>query len=213
MKTEYIPPTKNGAAFNCPNCHVYAKQKWYFMSGADKESGFGFQYQNKKFVVSDCESCSFPTIWLGDKIVYPIYATAEPPNEDLPEGIKMDYEEARTIADRSPRGAAALLRLSIQKLCIHLGQSGKNINADIAALVEKGLPPRVQQALDSVRVIGNEAVHPGSIDLVDDRDTVNALFKVVNFIAAKMLTEHREIEELYATLPNDKIAAIDRRDR
>ncbi|QJR30041.1 DUF4145 domain-containing protein [Limnobacter profundi] len=212
MKAEYIPPKRAARAFNCPNCHVYAKQSWYFMGGASSENGFGTQYHNEKFLVSDCENCSSPTIWLGEKVIFPIHSSAQPPNPDLPEEIRQDYEEARTISNLSPRGAAALLRLAIQKLCAHLGQPGKNINSDIAALVKEGLPSGVQKALDSVRVIGNDAVHPGSIDLKDDRDTVNTLFKLVNFISTKMITEPKEIDELYSSLPQEKIDGINQRD-
>ncbi|WP_133406898.1 DUF4145 domain-containing protein [Parashewanella tropica] len=213
MKAEYISPSVGAKAFNCPNCHVYAKQDWYYLNAAKNKDGFGLQYSNDNFLVSNCESCDFPTIWLGEKIIFPIHSIAEPPNKDLPEEIKSDYEEARTIATLSPRGAAALLRLAIQKLCAFLGEPGRNINTDIKSLVEKGLPPKVQEALDSVRVIGNDAVHPGSIDLKDDRATVNKLFKLVNFIANKMITEPKEIDDLYGTLPEDKIKGINQRDK
>lgn len=213
MKSHYIAPELGIDAFNCPNCHVYAKQTWYYMSAAIQKDGYGLQYRNDNFLISNCERCGFPTIWLGDKIIYPMNSTTEPPNPDLPEAIQHDYEEARTIANLSPRGAAALLRLAIQKLCAHLGQPGKNINADIKALVEAGLPPKVQEALDSVRVIGNDAVHPGTIDLKDDRDTANKLFKLVNFICQKMITEPKEIEDIYGSLPADKLEAIKQRDK
>ncbi|MDP2485166.1 DUF4145 domain-containing protein [Pseudoalteromonas marina] len=212
MKSEYIAPFFKGDAFNCPSCHVYAKQQWFYMAGADHSEGYGRQFNNQQFLISNCEKCNFPTIWLGNRIVFPLHTTAEPPNKDLPDEIKADYEEAREIANLSPRGAAALLRLGIQKLCAHLGQPGKNINKDIKALVEDGLPHRVQQALDSVRVIGNDAVHPGAIDLKDDRETVNKLFKLVNFIATKMISEPLEIDELYGTLPQDKLEGIKQRD-
>ncbi|MBO1223886.1 MAG: DUF4145 domain-containing protein [Candidatus Scalindua sediminis] len=212
MKAEYISPQKGANAFNCPNCHVYAQQSWFFMAGASNSTGYGQTYQNKSFLISSCANCSSPTIWLGDKIIFPIHSASEPPNIDLPEDIKQDYEEARTISNLSPRGAAALLRLAIQKLCAHLGQPGKNINSDIKALVAEGLPPKVQEALDSVRVIGNDAVHPGSIDLKDDLATVNKLFKLVNFIANKMITEPREIDEIYGSLPQEKLDGISQRD-
>jgi len=94
-----------------------------------------------------------------------------------------------------------------------LGQPGRDINQDIKALVEAGLPARVQQALDSVRVIGNEAVHPGVLDLRDDPKMATALFELVNFIADKMLTEPREIESIYASLPESKLDGIKQRDK
>ncbi len=135
------------------------------------------------------------------------------PNNDLPESIKADYEEAREILNISPRGAAALLRLSIQKLCIHLGEKGKNINEDIGSLVKKGLSGKVQQALDVVRVIGNGAVHPGQIDLKDDIATAAKLFELVNIIAEIMITQPKEIDKLYAGLPDNQLLGIAQRDK
>ena len=212
MQAAYVLPTLTAKAFNCSRCRVFAKQNWFYLTGATERTGFGGQYENKEFILSKCESCGEPTIWHGETIIYPLQAVAEPPNPDLPEDIREDFEEARVIANFSPRGAAALLRLSIQKLCAHLGQSGKNINSDIGSLVKAGLPSKVQQALDSVRVIGNDAVHPGTLDLHDDRETVDKLFRLVNFIAHKMITEPREVDDIYNGLPADKRAGIAKRD-
>lgn len=134
------------------------------------------------------------------------------PNSDLPDDIRQDFEEARSIINRSPRGAAALLRLCVQKLCAHLGESGKNINQDIAGLVKKGLNPRIQKSLDIVRVIGNEAVHPGELDLRDDPDTAAQLAKLVNIIADVMITQPKHIDTLYDSLPAEKKEQIEKRD-
>ena len=60
-----------------------------------------------------------------------------------------------------------------------LGEKGKKIDDDIASLVRKGLEPDIQQALDVVRVTGNNAVHPGQIILEDDKATAVALFELV----------------------------------
>jgi predicted nucleic-acid-binding Zn-ribbon protein len=212
VKSEYVLPALRENAFNCPKCNVYAKQQWFHMRGAQDAAGYGLQISDERFMISSCAHCGFPTIWFGQKIIFPLGSTAEPANADLPDDIRLDYEEASTISSLSPRGAAALLRLAIQKLCKHLGQPGTNINADISALVVAGLPSRVQEALDSVRVIGNEAIHPGTLDLRDDRQTTNKLFKLVNFIARKMITEPKEIAEIYGALPADKLEAIKNRD-
>ena len=209
---KYFPPQLDAAAFNCPHCTVFAEQSWYYLKASSEPSGYGQQHSNPDFKVSHCSHCSASTIWHGDHMIFPDHGYAEPPNVDLPADIQLDYREAGSIVSKSPRGAAALLRLTIQKLCKHLGQPGKDINADIQALVAQGLPAKVQQALDSVRVIGNNAVHPGELDLRDDRETATKLFRLVNFVAAKMISEPNEIADIYEGLPEDKRKAIDHRD-
>ena len=84
----------------------------------------------------------------------------------------------------------------------HLGEAGGNLNADIASLVQAGLDPGVQQALDGLRVIGNNAVHPLELDLKEDVETVNALFNLLNFIIEQQITRPRKLAEMYAALPD-----------
>ena len=60
-----------------------------------------------------------------DRLVYPRAGEAPPRTLTLSEDIRRDYDEASSILDRSPRGAAALIRLAIQKLCKELGQVRK----------------------------------------------------------------------------------------
>lgn len=146
-------------------------------------------------------------------MVFPSAVTGPPPNPDLPEDVRADYLEARSIASRSPRGAAALLRLCKQKLCKHLDQPSENINADIKNLVSKGLPERVQQAMDFVRVVGNNSVHPGQFDIRDNADTVTQLFALVNLLAEFMISQPKHVDELYQTLPQSARDAIAKRDQ
>lgn len=163
--------------------------------------------------LSECYHCGKVAIWVGDNMIWPRANKAPAPNADLPPDVIVDYLEAGEIVNASARGAAALLRLAIQKLCKHLGERGKNINDDIASLVAKGLDPRVQKMLDVVRVIGNNAVHPGEIDLRDDRVTAEKLFTLVNLIADIMISQPKAIDELYGGLGNGVLAAIERRDQ
>ena len=61
--------------------------------------------------------------------------------------------------------------MQYRSCAFNLGEKGEKLDDDIANLVKRGLNPTVQKSLDIVRVIGNEAVHPGVLDLKDDRDT------------------------------------------
>ncbi len=144
-------------------------------------------------------------------MVFPVIKTGNAPSKDLPEDVLSDFEEARQIIRLSPRGAAALLRLALQKLCIHLGEKGKNINEDISSLVSKGLDPIVQQSLDAVRVIGNNAVHPGEIDLQDDAETVESLLMLINFICDRMITHPQNVQALFDKLPQNDRDNIEKR--
>ena len=89
---------------------------------------------------------------------------------------------------------------------------GKNLNNDIGALVSRGLDQQVQMALDAVRVIGNNAVHPGQMDLRDDRSTAETLFMLHNLIGEKMISQPKRVKEVYATLPEGARKAIEGRD-
>ena len=162
--------------------------------------------------LSICFNCEEISVWLYDRLVYPQFGEAPPANPDLPDDVRRDYDEAGAILSLSPRGAAALIRLGLQKLCKHLGQPGENINADIKALVSKGLDPLVQKALDAVRIVGNNAVHPGEIDIADDRATAESLFRLTNLIAEKMISEPKHVDEFYQSLPEGARKAVEKRD-
>lgn len=147
-------------------------------------------------------------------MIYPSSGGAPLPNPDLPIDVKADYNEASSILSFSPRGSAALLRLAIQKLCIHLGEKGENLNEDIANLTRtKALPVKVQKALDVVRVIGNNAVHPGQLDLKDDPSTALRLFDLVNIVADVTVSQPKNIESMYSKLPESQREAIDKRNK
>lgn len=207
---KYVAPATGLKSFTCPHCGVLARQYHWGNAGDLDGSSYGDFFKNP-VRVSKCEHCDKICLWYFDKLVYPDRGNAPPPNPDMPEEAKKDYEEAASISTKSPRGAAALLRLSIQKLCIPLGGKGENINEDIQTLVSRGLPVTVQQALDVVRVVGNNAVHPGQID-VDNSDVVGKLFSLLNVICEYMISMPKKIGGLYNSLPEDSKKAIEKRD-
>ncbi len=171
-----------------------------------------YTYPINNLHLSQCFNCEKYAVWFHDRLLLPRERLDIQPNPDLPDDVTVDFNEAREIADASPRGAAALLRLCIQKICKHLGVAGKTIDECIGSMVEKGLNPLVQKSLDIVRVIGNEAVHPGELNLKDDRDTVMRLFELVNAIAEQMISHPRIVQTMYEKLPEPKRIAIEKRD-
>jgi hypothetical protein len=211
MAHPFVPPTLNAKAFNCPLCQAYAQQIWQDIL---RTKGLHYAPDNiPDFHASYCTHCHEWLYWHEGRIIVPDVISAPPPNDDLNDEIKHDYTEAASIVMKSARGAAALLRLSIQKLCKQLGEEGKNIDKDIGSLVGKGLDIRVQKALDTVRVIGNESVHPGEMDLRDDIEAAFMLFTLVNAIADQMITQPKLRDALYSMLPQTKLDAIDDRDK
>lgn len=210
---KHTSPAFDEDHYNCPHCGVYAMQFRYTLYRVMGNSEPSITHD---FTLSECFHCRKPVIWDSEQrvMIYPTTLPTGPdPNPDLPDDVRTDYEEARLIATVSPRGAAALLRLAIQKLCIHLGEKGESINADIAQLVARGLAEDMQMMLDSIRVIGNNAVHPGEIDLQERDDLVQALFGLVNEIADELITRPRRRREIYEQLPEGARAAIERRDQ
>ena len=204
-----IPPAYQEKSFHCPHCGVYARQYWF-------DAQYGEDKYSMKVMsgldVCICEKCKDYSLWRNTSMIFPDKTFVDPASKDLPDSVKADYKEAGSILGKSPRGAAALLRLAIQKLCMHLGQPGKNLNEDIGELVKQGLPTKTQKALDIVRVTGSESVHPGTLDVNDNPEIARSLFKLVNFIAEKMITEPKEIDALYEVLPESKRKQIDERD-
>jgi len=162
--------------------------------------------------ISCCLSCDGFALWVGNKLKYPSQSAEVERHEQMPDAVRLDFEEAAAIVDRSPRGAAALLRLSIQKLMPFLGEKGDSINDDIAALVQKGLEADIQRAMDILRVVGNNAVHPGQIDLRDDKATALKLFDLLNLIIERRIAIPNRIETLFKDLPEAARKAIEKRD-
>lgn len=226
MENNFKEPKFNTTPFTCPHCQAIAQMNFIIPSETKRNVYFYLQDIKAKYSLGEdarnrmnnieyitdiyekfsnsfaiCQNCQKISIWLNGKMIYPKPRLTPPPNEDLPDEIKADYEEASLIVQDSPRGACALLRLALQKLMIHLGED-KNLDKAIKSLIDKKIINEdLQKALDAVRVIGNSAVHPNELDIKDNQEIAIALFKIINYIAEKMLTDKKKVNEIYDILP------------
>ncbi len=212
-------------SFNCPICNVYSRQVWaHFgingnieqvytnLSSLDIPTRNVSTEYDENLSIALCSNCEMHSVWFNQIMIHPLLSSAPQPVENMPENVLRDFNEARNVFNISAKASAALLRLALQKLCEELGGGGKNINDDIQLLVRNGLPQKIQKALDIVRVIGNDSVHPGQIDVNDNPEIAISLFEMINIIVERMITEPQKIDKVYSSLPENKRKAIEDRD-
>lgn len=213
----YIPPKFNESKFTCPHCGAIAHQKWVcyingnLMNIPSNEKPLPKYSEGTKringLVASECEHCKNYMFWFDKKIIFPKYSTVPAPHKDMPENVKKDYVEARNIVNDSPRGACALLRLALDKLMDELEAKGTSLHNKILNYIEEeeeGRGTSLEHAFTSVRVIGNESVHIGTLDMKDNVEIAIALFEILNYIVYDTISKKKKIEEIHNILPEKK---------
>jgi len=135
-----------------------------------------------------------------------------PPSPDLPKEVQDSYNEARAVMAYSLRSAAALLRLSIERLCVELNGKPMNLDDHIAELVAKGLDEDTALMFHAVRLGGNNATHLiDSIGVTANREMVGMLFWLVNEIADDVITKPKKRAEAMKLIPEDERERIARK--
>jgi hypothetical protein len=210
MPESYVPPQFEEDAFHCPHCEAYANQKWQPISWS---RGRG-KYSPYNAKISNCTMCDEHTFWVNEKLIHPPESPAPLPNDDMPEEVENEYIQARNVVAQSPKAAAALLRLSMEKLTQNLtGNEDESLYNNIGQLLDnERIDDRIQQALDSVRVTGNDYVHAGEIYPDDDPETALRLFQLVNMIVEMTISRENLIDEAYSEIPENKLEGIQQRD-
>ena len=161
--------------------------------------------------ISFCFNCNEMCLWVGDQLVWPkgVAGGSEPKLHAAPD-VRRDHEEASQTLEASPRGAAELLRVAIQKLCKELGGSGESAKNDLASFAQEDVDARVHKVLDAIRIIESNAVRSGQIG-GGDRATAETLSGLVNLICEKMIMEPRHLQALYTKLREGAGSAMEQR--
>lgn len=204
---ETVIPKHRLNGFSCPHCGAYAHMNWYPLR-------YG-QGGVSALDMAECVRCDEHTFWRKDqaRMIDPLSSVAPRPAADMPEDVRKDYLEAAAVFAVSPRAAAALLRLALQRLCVHLGEKGEKIDIDIRELAKKGiLPELLIKVADTVRITGNNAVHPGEMDIADVDFIASKMFQMLNLIVHKGITEPAELKALYEMVPKGAREAAEKKD-
>ncbi|RYX94007.1 MAG: DUF4145 domain-containing protein [Comamonadaceae bacterium] len=209
---KYVAPAISLSPFTCPACGAYAQQIWAHAIYVQPHANTNYDVAPLRRC--KCASCQAYSFWSKETEaqIFPRAVASPMPHPDLPENCAAVYLEARNVVGDSSKAAAALLRLCVQHLLVHLGGKGKNLDDDIAKLVKEGLAVQVKDALDICRVVGNNAVHPGEINLDDDPAMAGQLFELINFIVRETIERQKRLAEMVDRLPQGARDAIAKRD-
>lgn len=177
-----------------------------------RQGGMGWAHVS----VATCFVCHASSYWLAasatqGSMIYPTTQRSGPVHSpDMPEAVAALYEEAAAVANLSPRSASALLRLALEALLEELYPDVANLNDMIGAAVRDGLPKQVQQTMDVLRFNGNRSVHEIHHD--DTPETTATLFNLLNIVVERLVTQPKQLDELYDGLPDGVREQIERRD-
>lgn len=192
--------------FTCPICRMKSRFEYHRLGGQ-------MAVRHTEMFGVSCHACGKISFWIKENdghrrgpatitLVHPIVSEHPEPHPDMPEEIIPDYEEARLVSIYSAKAACALLRLALQKLCVSLGEPGKDLNTDIRSLAKKDdFSQRLVTAADTLRIVGNKAVHPGEMSDDDINEICAGLFRLINLIIEQGITKPRELDELYRKVP------------
>ena len=150
--------------------------------------------------VTVCHHCEKPTIWLDDnqtlKPILPSDNQYPSPSDKMPQEVKDVYNQAGSIADKSPRAANAMLRSAIEELMRIIVETPGDLNQMIEDAYKNNIiTAHIKESLHSIRLLGNNALHPNQIRIEDDVDT-NDIFNIINHIVDVTLHHSEVIENI-----------------
>ena len=136
--------------------------------------------------ISNCHSCNGFSLWVGGLLVFPTRI------DKTPELVEEDLEEAAAILNKFPRGAAALMRVCIQKLVPLLEDNGKEFNQRVSSLVRKGLEMEMQQAEEVLQVLRGDSAQLNSLESQADRETALRLLDSLKAVLERRMPKTQD---------------------
>lgn len=226
----------------CPHCFKMSSQSWHYEIGPyHTEKSMSVVYTNVDpetivepeepkrpfdednlagIILSTCSKCDATTYWLksmdNDELqLYPQNFSNYPqPHADMPESIRKTFKEAGSVMHLSLGSSAALARLTLENLLVHIGYEKGTLNEKIAQAIADGdISKKTQQALDVIRVYGNSGAHSGIINLDEQPWVPSTLLELINLVVDEMIATPNKIETMFDAMPAGIKAGIEKRDK
>jgi len=126
---------------------------------------------------------------------YPLRITEHP--KYWPEDVGRLWIQAhRSLSDENYDAAAVMARSALQSAVRHQHAVGTSLKGQIQDLASRGiLPPLMQEWSDQVRILGNDAAHPGPGQAAPDPRDAKDIVQFLDFLLEYLYTlPHRIIE-------------------
>lgn len=154
----------------CPHCLIDFHDTWSTQSiGEDDEGIWRIQHTTcpkcKRYIISLLLKKSRggniydPTV---TRMVHPKGTARTPSSPEVPPKFAEAYKEACLVFDDSAKASAALSRRCLQLLLREVANvTPSDLFHEIQEVLDSGkLPTHLTEAIDSIRAVGNFAVHP-----------------------------------------------------
>ena len=157
-----------GISIYCPHCHRHTSAE---PAPVKVERGYDEFYvgaiwkqsHDSVWWIGVCNYCKAPVLVQNSaETVYP-HPLPQPSDQNIPEHIRADLDEAKIcFAVSAWRAAAVMARRAMQSAAIDKGASNNRLVDQIAELATQGkITVDLKEWADVVRWIGNDAAHPG----------------------------------------------------
>ena len=209
MTPELLKPN-----FQCFHCKITTQHQWRALESKDI---LGIMHYTdleglENFKISICYNCEGIAMWRNDKTIFPNTSHQPPAHDEMPEQIKLIYEEAATISRLSPRASCALMRHALEELVKFMEYKGDDLFQDIGQMYKDGLiDDTIKDSLDIVRLTGNDASHGNQIDMTD-KTNVDNMFILINEIVESLIALPKRRKDMLEKFDQNRLDSIKKRD-
>lgn len=214
--------------FKCPHCKKLISHRWRFSEGptgqiprdstSNSNGKIPFSYSIKGVVKTFCNSCNEPTYWLKflndqETLIFPHQYDYPDAHDDLPDEIKVIYDQAGKTMSISVGASAALSRVCLEQLLIHLGYEKGSVNDKIGEVIKDNMvSSQTAKMLDTIRHFGNTGAHTGTINLNESEGIAQYILTSINTVVDELITKPKQVDSFFNLLPEKVRESIKNRD-